>query len=111
MAPRTRGSQAPTPTPAPGLAAAASAPASRVYRSSNPPQQVRFPARKKSIKTYGRATVRALRQQTLTQLDYVVPMSTPSFADNDDDEEENERVDKTRPYKRRRTMGDAPSST
>ena len=47
---------------------------------------VRFPARRKSIKTYGRKSggrAAALKQQTLTQIDYLV--STPPLPHEDDD--------------------------
>ena len=78
----------------------ASAPASRVYRSSQPPAQVRFPARRTSVKTYGRRrSIRALDQQTLTQLDYIVA------ADREDMDEDGDRR-----QKRRRTMGNARPS-
>lgn len=56
------------------------APPSRVYHSSPVLQQIQFPSRRKKIRTYGRQTSDRLRQQTLTQIDFV-----SSFDDEDDD--------------------------
>ncbi|KAH7040660.1 uncharacterized protein B0I36DRAFT_344365 [Microdochium trichocladiopsis] len=43
-----------------------------VYRSTGPtPKQQLFPGRKRSAKTYGKATTRSLKQETLTQMDFV----------------------------------------
>ncbi|XP_044716110.1 uncharacterized protein HRG_10284 [Hirsutella rhossiliensis] len=56
------------------------APPSRVYHSSPVLQQVQFPSRRKKVRTYGRQTSDRLRQQTLTQIDFV-----SSFDDDDDD--------------------------
>ncbi|KYK60644.1 hypothetical protein DCS_01782 [Drechmeria coniospora] len=72
MAPETRSRGAP--------------PSSRVYHSTPSLQQVQFPSRRKKVRTYGRqprdhlATV-TLRQQTLTQIDFVSSFET----DEDDD--------------------------
>ncbi|UNI18102.1 hypothetical protein JDV02_004393 [Purpureocillium takamizusanense] len=68
MAPETRSRGVPPPN--------------RVYNSSPALQQVQFPSRRKKIRTYGRRTslhTPSLRQQTLTQIDFV------SSFDGDDD--------------------------
>src|SRR3569833_2902842 len=97
MAPQTR-SRGATPATAP--------PAERVYRSARPPRQVHFPARNKSVRTYGRRPAKlSPSQKTLTQIDYLVPMD----ADEDHDEQEDE--DELRRRKRRKTTGDPPAST
>ncbi|VUC23204.1 unnamed protein product [Clonostachys rosea] len=59
MAPSTRSRGAPAP--------------SRIYNSTPSLQQVQFPPRKKTVRTYGRQNQRTkgLRQQTLTQIDFV----------------------------------------
>ncbi|KAL8393975.1 hypothetical protein RB595_003661 [Gaeumannomyces hyphopodioides] len=162
MAPKTRSS---VPSSSARRQTPASTPASRVYRHADPPlQQTRFPPPKKTLKTYGRRTTclsasAALRQQTMTQIGYVVPTQPDELDDNDDDDDddddENETEDgrnddhdekgkrpekqprdedvekpralrgstrasktptaketkQSRPSKRRKTMGDAPSSS
>ncbi|CAM1505702.1 Fc.00g113390.m01.CDS01 [Cosmosporella sp. VM-42] len=79
------------------------APPSRVYHSTPNAQQAQFPARRKVVRTYGKQTrkpaARALRQQTLTQIDFVssfeedkdpiVLSSDSEDMGDDDDEEEN----------------------
>lgn len=76
----------------------------RVYRSSPAPAQLEFPARRKVVKTYARKSeaARSLRQSTLTQIGYVDPVELEKF-DMDSPEK--------RPNKRRKTMGDTPSSS
>ncbi|KAK0617443.1 hypothetical protein B0T14DRAFT_270197 [Immersiella caudata] len=85
-----------------------STPASRTYRSSPAPQQVQFPARRRTIKKYGRkstgSSARSLRQQTLTQIDYVTQNSPQ-------DPEELLELPRERPNKRRKTLGDTPNSS
>jgi hypothetical protein len=91
---------------------------SRTYQSTPVPQQVLFPPRKKVVKTYGRkstsgapeqpagGSARSLRQQTLTQIDYI-------HQAKEEDEEllEPPTTTKGRPSKRRKTFGDAPTSS
>ncbi|KAK4178429.1 hypothetical protein QBC36DRAFT_324958 [Triangularia setosa] len=102
--------------------ATAAAPASRVYESTPTVRQVQFPPRRRNVRTYGRTSTptgmsRLLRQQTLTQIDYV--QQTPPPAELREDEYE---LPKTVPRaapkpkkqsrdKRRKTLGDAPSSS
>ncbi|KAK1755648.1 hypothetical protein QBC47DRAFT_380845 [Echria macrotheca] len=96
------------------------APASRTYHSSPAPEQITFPARRRVVRTYGRksASARSLRQQTLTQIDYVT-QSTPRDRelleddddDNDDDDAPAKKPAKERSKKRRKTMGDTPNSS
>ncbi|KAK4155699.1 hypothetical protein C8A00DRAFT_31449 [Chaetomidium leptoderma] len=112
----------------------------RTYESGPVPKQVTFPARRKIVKTYGgrrslparletpasERTRRSLRQQTLTQIDYVRSSSGLEQEDGLEDrglrEEglvaEEEEVEVTRVTekrrsernaKRRKTMGDAPT--
>ncbi|KND88602.1 hypothetical protein TOPH_06766, partial [Tolypocladium ophioglossoides CBS 100239] len=57
MAPETRSRGVPAP--------------SRVYNSTPALQQAMFPPRKRKIRTYGRQAPATLRQQTLTQIDFV----------------------------------------
>lgn len=78
----------------------------RAYRSSPAPTQVSFPARRKAIRTYGQgpSSARSLRQQTLTQIDYIQPVDPEPRLLMPAEEEE-------RPQKRRRTMDDTPSSS
>nr|CDP28628.1 Putative protein of unknown function [Podospora anserina S mat+] len=102
------------------------APASGVYESTPTARQVQFPPRRRNVRTYGRTSTptgmsRLLRQQTLTQLDYV--QQTPSPADLRVEDEEDElprtvpraapkpKKQKQTRGKRRKTLGDAPSST
>jgi len=87
-----------------------SAPANRVYKSSTPLHQTRLPVSKKRVKSYGKKnSVRIPKQDTLTQMDFV------RIQQHEDQEEEDvdEYVDQTekRKSKRRKTMGDEPSST
>jgi hypothetical protein len=87
-----------------------SAPANRVYKSSTPLHQTRLPEPKKRLKSYGKKnSVRIPKQDTLTQMDFV------RIQQHEDQEEEDmdEYVDETekRKSKRRKTMGDEPSST
>ncbi|KJZ74574.1 hypothetical protein HIM_05924 [Hirsutella minnesotensis 3608] len=56
---------------APETRSRGAAPPSRVYHSSPSLQQAQFPSRRKKIRTYGRQTPARLRQQTLTQIDFV----------------------------------------
>ncbi|KAI2610186.1 uncharacterized protein GGS25DRAFT_251350 [Hypoxylon fragiforme] len=62
------------------------------YKSTAPaPQQQLFPARRRAVKTYGRprTTRKSLRQETLTQMNFVSPsMPEENFLISDDDEEE-----------------------
>ncbi len=77
----------------------ASAPVSRVYSASRPLQQAHFPARNRVIRTYGRRpATRPPKQQTLTQIDYLVPVDLDEMEDS-------------RPQKRRKTAGDTPTSS
>lgn len=88
MAPQTRSRGVPPP--------------SRVYHSTPAQQQAQFPARRRVVRTYGKqkrsknaATPnRELRQQTLTQIDFVSSFSEEQDAivlsDSDDDEEDKE---------------------
>ncbi|KAK3401907.1 hypothetical protein B0T20DRAFT_458965 [Sordaria brevicollis] len=101
---------------------------SREYHSSPIPQQVRFPARSKIVKTYGKRTAsssarNSLRQQTLTQIFPVGMRGEGSELLVDDGDEplgeegETTVVDKkgkgkggrARDAKRRKTMGDTPN--
>ncbi|PHH72931.1 hypothetical protein CDD83_4846 [Cordyceps sp. RAO-2017] len=57
---------------APETRSRGAAPPSRVYHSSPALQQAQFPSRRRKIvRTYGRQTAASLRQQTLTQIDFV----------------------------------------
>lgn len=79
------------------------APASRVYSSSPAPQQVHFPQRKTTARTYGKkGPKRDLRQQTITQIDFLEPMAPEEL----DELEEAEEREFERRRKRRRTEGD-----
>ncbi|KAM7199654.1 hypothetical protein V8F33_004306 [Rhypophila sp. PSN 637] len=85
--------------------------APRTYHSTPAaPQQVHFPARRTTIvKTYSSrrsASARTLRQQTLTQIDYVKQAETSNESALEPSPSKPER-----PQKRRKTMGDAPSSS
>ncbi|KAK4197342.1 hypothetical protein QBC40DRAFT_285721 [Triangularia verruculosa] len=98
------------------------APASRVYESAPTGRQVQFPPRRRNVRTYGRTSTptgmsRLLRQQTLTQIDYV--QQTPPPAELREDEDELPRTipraapkPKKQPRNnRRKTLGDAPASS
>ncbi|TWU75028.1 hypothetical protein ED733_006286 [Metarhizium rileyi] len=63
-------------------------PSSRVYNSSPALQQVQFPARRKKIRRYGRSGRPSLKQQTLTQIDFVSSFddgSVINLSDSDDE--------------------------
>ncbi|KAB5542978.1 hypothetical protein GE09DRAFT_1134109 [Coniochaeta sp. 2T2.1] len=81
------------------------APPSRVYHSSPAPAQLEFPRRRKVVKTYTRhsTSARSLRQSTLTQIGYVEPFEPQDF--------DMELTPDKRPHKRRKTMGDTPTSS
>ncbi|KAB5566860.1 hypothetical protein GE09DRAFT_995680 [Coniochaeta sp. 2T2.1] len=81
------------------------APPSRVYHSSPAPAQLEFPRRRKVVKTYTRhsTSARSLRQPTLTQIGYVEPIEPQDF--------DMELTPDKRPHKRRKTMGDTPTSS
>ncbi|KAH8903131.1 hypothetical protein BR93DRAFT_885760 [Coniochaeta sp. PMI_546] len=81
------------------------APPSRVYHSSPAPAQLEFPRRRKAARTYGRQpqSARSLRQSTLTQIGYVEPVEPEDF--------DMEPTPDERRQKRRKTMGDTPSSS
>ncbi|KAK4232626.1 hypothetical protein QBC38DRAFT_379396, partial [Podospora fimiseda] len=126
----------------------ANAPVDRVYETATPPEQARFPARSRVVRTYGRKTGQTaavssiiMRQQTLTQIDYLrqqqpEPPAGLEGIQEDDDEEEGEttlhEIELTEPKsepkpkskaktkaktkkepanKRRKTMDDTPSSS
>lgn len=84
------------------------APASRVYSSTPVPQQVHFPSRQRLVRTYGKQSQgakRALRQQTITQIDFLEPVDLEELEELEEleaAERENERARK----RRRRTVGD-----
>lgn len=81
------------------------APASRVYSSTPVPQQVHFPSRQRLVRTYGKqnkGVKRALRQQTITQIDFLEPVDPEELEELEAAERENER----RRKRRRRTDGD-----
>lgn len=74
MAPETRSHGVPPP--------------SRVYNSSPALQQVQFPARRKKIRRYGNSDRSSLKQQTLTQIDFVSSFDEDdvvALSDSDDD--------------------------
>lgn len=90
-----------------------SAPVGRVYKSQQPLQQVKFPERKKKVKSYGNnATVRVPRlpkQETLTQMDFVKMREQELIQEEEEEEreEEDKIVAAVKPKrKRRRTMED-----
>ena len=87
--------------------------AAKTYHSSPVPQQVHFPARRTTVKTYGRrsGSARTLRQQTLTQIDYVKQVATEQDLLHDTTPSRPEPPKAARPEKRRKTMGDSPSSS
>jgi hypothetical protein len=88
----------------------ATAPANRVYKSSVPLKQLKFPEPKKRV-TYGKQTSKRIpeaNQDTLTQMDFVKLAQL-----NDEDDEDLDRyedVAEKRQKKRRKTLGDQPSS-
>ncbi|KAF9876205.1 hypothetical protein CkaCkLH20_06148 [Colletotrichum karsti] len=85
------------------------APPDRVYKSSRPPKQVKFPHRKTEVRTYSArkptARVTSHKQKTLTQM-YESTRSSPIRIALSDDEEEEEPA---RKKKRRKTTGDEPT--
>lgn len=82
------------------------APANRVYSSPIAQQQVTFKPRKKGIAaSRSLGTGRPSRQETLTQMDFV------NFQQPMDNDEEIYEEQPARKRRRRRTEGDAPSST
>jgi hypothetical protein len=84
-----------------------SVPASRTYSSSTPQQQVTFYPKTQRIKRRASTPQDALKQQTLTQIvDFVDPDMSSSIG-----EDECEPQSKVNRSKRRRTMGDVPSSS
>ncbi|KAK5662040.1 hypothetical protein OQA88_10153 [Cercophora sp. LCS_1] len=91
----------------------AKAPASRIYHSSPAPQQALFPPRTRIVKTYGKrgTVVRPLRQQTLTQLDYVTQNSDREALELEEDEVELSEPIKKQSKNRRKTLGDTPNSS
>ncbi|KAL0941877.1 uncharacterized protein CTRU02_204640 [Colletotrichum truncatum] len=86
---------------------AADAPPDRVYKSTTPAKQVKFPHRKTEVRTYSarkpRARVTNQKQKTLTQM-YESRHSSPVRIDLSDDEDE-----PAPKKKRRKTMGDEPT--
>lgn len=86
------------------------APADRVYKSSIPLKQLKFPEPKKRV-TYGKQTSKRISrsdQDTLTQMDFV---RLNQLIDEDDgDQEDYEDAAEKRQKKRRKTLGDQPSS-
>ena len=88
----------------PGTRSKARAPASRVYSSTPVPQQVHFPSRQRSVRTYGKqGNKRALRQQTITQIDFLEPLGPEEL---DELEAAEDREFERRKKKRRRTESD-----
>src|SRR6266487_3245672 len=87
-----------------------SEPANRVYKSSTPLSQAKFPEQKKSIQSYGKKSSKRIpKQETLTQMDFLRMNYFP------DEEEENfspyeDEIEKPK-KKRRKTMGDELSRT
>lgn len=87
-----------------------SAPANRVYKSSVPLKQIKFPEPKKRI-TYGKKASKRISepaQDTLTQMDFV--KLNQSFEDDDEDLDSYDEEAEKRKRKRRKTEGDQPSS-
>ncbi|KAM0426648.1 hypothetical protein ACHAPT_007964 [Fusarium lateritium] len=92
MPPKTRSGGVPAP--------------SRVYHSTPAQQQAHFPARRKIVRTYGKqnrkkqaeTSARSLRQQTLTQFDFVSSFEEhdPIELSDSEDEEEDEHGDEER---------------
>lgn len=104
-----------------------SAPANRVYESGPVLQQARFESppsksKPKRIRSYGKKTtvrVPKTKDNTLTQMGWVIDNSPPQLSESEDvsedenkeDEGDYEEAAKNRRSKRRRTMGDTPSVT
>jgi hypothetical protein len=82
----------------------------RVYKSSTPLQQAKFPEKSRRVKSYGKRTsVRIPKQETLTQMDFL-DLNQPLDEDDEDLEiYENEMENLKK--KRRKTTGDEPSMT
>ncbi|KAH6887573.1 hypothetical protein B0T10DRAFT_489992 [Thelonectria olida] len=89
-------------------------PPSRVYHSTPGEQQVHFPPRRRVVRTYGKQTrkkdnvvpARSLRQQTLTQIDFVSSFEEERepviLSDSDDDadaDDDNVQVDENKENK------------
>ncbi|PHH69442.1 hypothetical protein CDD82_7753 [Ophiocordyceps australis] len=67
------------------------APASRIYHTTPSLQQVQFASRRKRVRTYGRQARREYRQQTLTQIDFVVgPENGMEILDSEDEDQEDQ---------------------
>lgn len=89
-------------------------PLDQVYKSSTPLQQVKFPERSTSIKSYGKKrTIRVPKQETLTQMDFVLMNQWKDECGEElkihEDEVEKGRQERSR--KRRKTAGDEPPKT
>ncbi|OAA60497.1 PUA-like domain protein [Niveomyces insectorum RCEF 264] len=88
MPPKRRSQDAPATIPTPtasSTATAAAATVPRRLRSSRPPQQVRFPARRKVIKRYGRlSTLQSPKQRTLADSGYAVRVDDETNANSED---------------------------
>ncbi|SPO04896.1 uncharacterized protein DNG_07581 [Cephalotrichum gorgonifer] len=80
------------------------APASRVYKSSSPaPQQVHFPSRRTIVKTYGKqGTKQPLRQQTITQIDFLEPIHPEELDALEEAEARERELDSERGGKRKK---------
>ena len=88
----------------------ATAPADRVYKSSIPLKQVKFPEPVKRVK-YGKQTSKRISrsdQDTLTQMDFVKLLQ--HIDDDDEGLDDAELLEDKPQKKRRRTGGDPPSS-
>lgn len=83
------------------------APASRVYSSTTVPQQVHFPSRQRLVRTYGKnqSVKRALRQQTITQIDFLEPVD-PEELEELEELQAREQENETARKRQRRTVGD-----
>ena len=84
-----------------------SASANRVYKSSTPLQQSRFPVRSTRVKYGKQAAKRVPKQETLTQMDFV--NQHPASDADDEPLGGHEELQKPK-KKRRKTTGDEPSS-
>ncbi|TLD33193.1 hypothetical protein PspLS_00993 [Pyricularia sp. CBS 133598] len=111
MAPQTRSHR--------GTPASVPASSSGTY-SHGPlsPQQKRFPARRRVVKTYGKgktsAAAQSLKQQTMTQMAFLVPSQLDELKDEDIQENAKSTLllqDSHCPSKRRKTTGDVPNSS
>ncbi|KAI6381326.1 hypothetical protein MCOR25_001258 [Pyricularia grisea] len=113
MAPQTRSHRG-TPASVPATSSS-----SRTY-SHGPlsSQQKRFPARRRVVKTYGKgkmtAAAQSLKQQTMTQMAFLVSSQPDDLKDEEMDDDEKSTLliqDSHRSSKRRKTTGDVPSSS